>query len=521
MNNSANFKVIGVDIGNKYLRIAYPDRIQREFLFSDSNDAVIRELIFDPKADKNCYLGKNSDNPQVVVTGFRKFVMKEIKDYNNNDYQGTMFFMISLTIEHVTIDPKKPEFSFDIHYSTIFFFLFKYIYSKLKDAFGDERFLLFITVSPSMSKEKIDFINSCCRAFNESLVQQSLMNCPTNGKRLYLSAVFVYEPIAATHYYMNDVCNLYHTGNHEQDRFVIVCDFGHSAFRCTSVLIHNWDYVILSHNEFDSLSNQNNDDNNFVWSGKVSKILKPILEKLQDEIHKPVILVIGGISDSKKRLFKNLYRNLKVKFLDNQSQSVISFGASSVGCLFTTLSECSFFRQISKVKTSSLSDDIILTFETEEGIPCPPPIKFSRLTSLPIDESYTISHYKMLEMKLSDGSLLFKRSISNFDKLRIRIDDLENLFIYCLNNNIIVKCDVFHMKGQWHKHYRDIQKLAEEEEEMMKLCICKNSSMKILPQLFYTEPMETRKAKQEEVKRLIMACKTMKEFDDIRDQYKI
>ena len=92
MNNSANFKVIGVDIGNKYLKIAYPDRIQREFLFSDSNDAVIRELIFDPKADKNCYLGKNSDNPQVVVTGFRKFVMKEIKDYNNNDYQGTMFF---------------------------------------------------------------------------------------------------------------------------------------------------------------------------------------------------------------------------------------------------------------------------------------------------------------------------------------------------------------------------------------------------------------------------------------------
>ena len=76
MSNTANFKVIGVDIGNKYLRIAYPDRIQREFLFSDADDSVIRELVFDPKADKNCYLGKNSDSPQVVVTGFRKFVMR-------------------------------------------------------------------------------------------------------------------------------------------------------------------------------------------------------------------------------------------------------------------------------------------------------------------------------------------------------------------------------------------------------------------------------------------------------------
>ena len=93
MSNTANFKVIGVDIGNKYLRIAYPDRIQREFLFSDADDSVIRELVFDPKADKNCYLGKNSDNPQVVVTGFRKFVMREISDYNDNDYKGIVFFI--------------------------------------------------------------------------------------------------------------------------------------------------------------------------------------------------------------------------------------------------------------------------------------------------------------------------------------------------------------------------------------------------------------------------------------------
>lgn len=373
-----------------------------------------------------------------------------------------------------------------------------------------------------MSKEKIDFINACCRAFNESLVQQSLKNSPTNVKRLFLSTVFVYEPIAATHYYMSDVCNLYHTGNHEQDRFVVVCDFGHSSFRCTSVLIHNWDYVILSHYEFDSLSNQNNDDNNFVWSGKVSKILKPVLNQLpQDEVYRPVILVIGGIAESKKRVFKNLYRNHEVEFPDNQSQSVLSFGASSVGCLFTTLSECSYFRQIARPITSVLSDDITITFESEEGVPCPTPIVFARLASLPIDESYNVSHYKTFEMKLSDGSLLFKKSINNTDEVRIRIDDLENLFIYCLKDKNILKCDVFHMKGQWHKHYRDIQRLAEEEEEMMKLCICKNSYMKIVPQLFYMEPMETRKVKQEEVKKLIMDCKTMKEFDDIRNHYQI
>ena len=67
----------------------------------------------------------------------------------------------------------------------------------------------------------------------------------------------------------------------------------------------------------------------------------------------------------------------------------------------------------------------------------------------------------------------------------------------------------------------DIESMGENASEMINKLSRQLEHSRDLNDLFLTFVNVDNLNIPEEVKKLIMACKTMKEFDDIRDQYKI
>ena len=488
----------GVDIGNKYIRIAYYDvtnAVISDVQFHVQNaDSPYKSSIFDPSST-SCFVGDENTSSSFRIENIRSFMLNNNMNPDRNSYCGIVILLL-LVIETIRDLRHNPPLDLSVHYSTIVFWFFTYIFNSLQQFSTNQGYSLLITVPPDVTNNTMDFFSACCRACQD----------PEEKKRKRISSV-ISEPIAAALYYHYD----YRDNKKRENVFdLIVCDFGDSCFKCSLVHIDHMNYTIKRKRVEKDYGMRvikpplENRGDVFRLIGHFTRVIRDMCDAGTYGEKKPRILFLGHEYFPKK--LTGLFRRYDCSYCS--SGTVMSRGAERARICFKGLNDLSSLEQNDETEKHTLSGDVtIIHSNRETGVREEVVIRKGEV--LPYVKSFKGPAGEELSISMNGSMLFSKKASAGSIKVKVRIDFLENFYVYYYREGQLTRLETFLFKGKWYGKHDSIKEISYKEKGNASLIVKKNTLRASIRQLDVAKNIKDMLVSQ------LMEAETLEQIEEI------